>query len=70
MSPFFGNLWWLWGVLMRGVGQIYYGGGFGRGLTAAGHGRWTNIHGETLALSCETKKVHGGKSRHMDEYSR
>ena len=55
---------------MRGIGQIYYGGGFGRGLTAAGHGRWTNIHGETLALSCETKKVHGGKSRQMDEYSR
>ena len=39
-------------------------------ITAASHGIWTNIHGETLALSCETKKVHGGKSRHMDEYSR
>ena len=32
MSPFFGNLWWLWGVLMRGVGQIYYGGGLMCGL--------------------------------------
>ena len=82
MSPFFGNLWWLWGVLMRGVGQIYYGGGLMCGLrrqvtadgriftvkllpcpakrkrfTAASHGRWTNIHGETLALSCETKNI-------------
>ena len=37
MSPFFGNLWWLWGVLMRGVGQIYYFSFLGR---AANVSRW------------------------------
>ena len=26
-------------------------------ITAASHGIWTNIHGETLALSCETKNI-------------
>ena len=28
-----------------------------RGITAAGYGTWTNIHGETLALSCETENM-------------
>ena len=39
-------------------------------ITAAGYGTWKNIHVGTLAWSCGMKKVHGGKSRHMDEYSR
>ena len=42
---------------MRGVGQIYYGGGLRRGITRGSYGTWTNIHGETLALSCETKNI-------------
>ena len=50
MSPFFGNLWWLWGVLMRGVGQIYYGGGLRRQVTA--HGRIFTVK----LLPCPAKR--------------
>ena len=53
MSPFFGNLWWLWGGFDAGSwADLLW-----RGIAAAGHGTWTNIHGETLALSCETKNI-------------
>ena len=45
------------GFCGRGLGRFAMGEGFFVRITAASHGTWTNIHGETLALSCETKNI-------------